>query len=353
VRVDENRLRVAVFVTLFIVGSAVLLEIAMIVIPGVLLSFLAEDFDAYFDTLSGVVAVSFGVLVAGGALLAAVQLSNAEDWVRARFQGRDLVEGEGATLTGAARDMSLAAGLSEPPRLVVIEAPGESVNALVVGTTRGKPLIGVTPGFMTLLSADEQRAVMATLMARIVAGDVTFGTAIAALMGPIKAIRSFHSASGGVVAGAADSALADPGCMNGCGDGCRGCSGVGDIDTDGCGGAVGVILFIALVAAITYAAVVTSAWLVTFWGRLLHRTAYEKADAEGMLLLKDPASMLSALAKASKSSNEVMQGAPSYDGFFFAATSGTPRVERVERRRFDRLREVLGTEGIATESLDQ
>ena len=352
-RVDANRIRLATFVTLFVLGSAVLLEFALIVLPGTLLSMLADDFEAYFRTFVVVVGVSLAALAVGGGLLAAVQLANAEDWVRARFRGRELMDGEGVRLLEGARDMAIAAGLAEPPRLIVIEAPGDSVNALAVGTTRARPLVGVTPGFLTALSAEEQRAVLATLTARIVAGDVMVGTAIAALMGPIKAIRTMHSAAGGVAAGAAEGAMHYPGCTNGCGDGCGGCVDVADFDTDGCGGAIGVVLFVAMVAAITYAAVVTAAWIVTIWGRLLHRTAYEKADAEGMLLLKDPEAMLSALAKAARSSNEVMQGDHSYDGIFFAATSGTPRIEKVELRRYDRLREVLGTEGLAAEPLDR
>ena len=100
---------------------------------------------------------------------------------------------------------------------------------------------------------------------------------------------------------------------------------------------------------LTYAAVVSAAWLVTFWGRALHRTGLEKADAEGMLLLRDPAPMLSALRKAITSSNEIADGDPSYDGIFYAPTSGKPGVEKVERRRYDRLRQVLGIEGLAAE----
>ena len=57
--------------------------------------------------------------------------------------------------------------------------------------------------------------------------------------------------------------------------------------------------------------------------------------------------MLSALRKAISSSNEIADGDPSYDGIFYASTSGTPAIEKVERRRYDRLREVLGVEGMA------
>ena len=40
--------------------------------------------------------------------------------------------------------------------------------------------------------------------------------------------------------------------------------------------------------------------------------------------------MLSALGKAIQSSNEVGTGDPSYDGIFYASTSGTHAVDAVE-----------------------
>lgn len=358
-RVDANRTKISVFVVLFVLGSAILLEFAMVVVPGILLSLLAADFDAYFSAFTVVVASTFGLLLAMGAFLAAVQLSNAEDWVRARFKGRDLNPGEAPYLETAVSDMALAAGIAEPPRLVLLEGPADGVNALALGTTRTRPLIGVTPGFLSAMSPDEQRAVVATLTARIIAGDIMFGTALAALMGPIKAIRGFNRAAGGLAGTAADAGCGNAGCVDsgcvnsGCGDSsCTGCIDLDDVDAQGCAGIIGIVVFLAVVAAITYAAVVTAAWIVTLWGRVLHRTAYEKADAEGMLLLKDPSPMLTALSKASKSSNATAEGDSSYDGIFYVATSGTPQVERSERRRYDRLREVLGTDGIAAANLE-
>lgn len=343
VRVDENRLKIAVFVALFVLGSAVLLDVALVAIPGTLLSFaFADQPEPWFRALLTVWLVALGGLLLAGGVAAAIQLSNAEDWVRNRFAGRDLASEEAAELMSAVHDMKLASGLSVMPRIMLLEAPGDSVNALALGTARNRPLIGVTRGFLETLDADEQRAVLATLTARIIAGDIMFATALAALMGPLKAVRESRKATGRAAGAVADAGCSDPGCARGCGDGCI--DGLGD--SDGCGGAIGMVLFVALVVALTYLAVLTAAWIVTLWGRVLHRTAYEKADAEGMLLLKDPRPMLSALRKTSTNSNIVGDGDASYDGIFYAATSGTARVERVERRRYDRLREVLGTDGI-------
>ncbi len=123
----------------------------------------------------------------------------------------------------------------------------------------------------------------------------------------------------------------------------------GDADSaGGCGAAIAMVVFAAVVIALTYAAVVSAAWIVTIWGRVLHRTSHEKADAEGMLLLKHPAPMLGALGIAITSSNRIGDGDASYDGVFYVPTSGQPAIERAERRRYDRLREVLGTDGLAS-----
>jgi Zn-dependent protease with chaperone function len=355
VRVDENRFRLGVFVVLYVAGSALLLTSALVAVPGSLAGVLLFEPTppGYWHTFLIVWAASFGVLLVIGALFAAIQLSNAEHWVRGRMLARDLRQGEAEGLVEAVNDMSIAAGLAQVPRIAVTSGGNTDVNAFALGTTRTQPLIGVTPGFLSVLTRDEQRAVVAVLIARIIAGDIMFGTALAALMGPIKAVRESPGAMdkgctaalGGKSTGEGEeqrSSGCDPGCaLDGCGDGC------GDLD-EGIGGVVIVLV----IAAITYLAVLAAAWIVTLWGRVLQRTAHEKADAEGMLLLKDPAPMLSAFRKTARASNKVADCDPSYDGIFYTATSGMPRIEKVEQRRYRRLREVVGVEGLAAEELE-
>lgn len=361
VRVDRNRVKLAVFVAMFVGGSAVLLTASMVALPGWLLGWGADQidyvpWDKWFATYPWVVLGAFVLLLAIGGLISAVQLANAEDWVRNRFKGSPVTPDSLPELASVVEDMSIAAGLPAHPQLLLLDL--ESVNACAISTTRSQPVIGVTQGFLMGLTKAEQRAVIATLIARIAAGDILFATALAALMGPIKAIRGSAKLAG-AGAGCAANSCTSPGCsgsdLNGCGNGCSGCADIGDLDSDSAGGcavAVVVVVFVAVVAAITYAAVVSSARIVTLWGRALHRTSYEKADAEGMLLLKDPTAMLSALEKVIKNSNEVADGDSSYDGIFYAATSGTKRVTKQEQRRYDRLREVLGTEGLAARGVE-
>jgi len=350
VRVDQNRLKLVVFVGLFVGGSALLLTLAFIGVPGSLIGGAlwfteSADMSVYVSGLAKVFLIALGVLLLVGGIASAVLLANGEDWVRNRFGGSDLPAGEHPALERAVGDMALAAGLAEPPRLILLDT--ESVNACVIGMTRARPALGVTRGFLTALDEAEQRAVAAALTARIVSGDILLGTALAALMGPLKTIRESRGAAGGIASGCADAGCSSPGCAD---EGC-GClfDGLGDADSaGGCIAAIGIAVFAAVVIALTYVAVVSAAWIVTIWGRALSRTGYEKADAEGMLLLKDPGPMLSALKKAITASNAVADGDASYDGIFYVSASGSPAIERVERRRYDRLREVLGTDGLAT-----
>ena len=352
VRVERNRVRFVIFVTAFVIGSAALLTLAFIAVPGSLIGLFwgpAWYWGAFWTVLSG----CFALALIGGGIAAYAQIANAEHWVRSQFRGEELEVGQHRGLVRAVEEMAIAGGMAEPPALLLLDV--DSVNACAIGATRKNPVIGITRGVFEELTVAEQQALVATLIARITRGDIMVGTGLAALMGPLKYLRSVQSLKGGKKQAAAGT-LADgggggwvDGCANagvfGCGDGCGDLDGCGDADD--CGGAILVVVLVVVIAVLTYVAVVSAAWLVTFWGRALHRTGLEKADAEGMLLLRDPTPMLSALRKAITSSNEVADGDPSYDGIFYAPTSGKPGIERLERRRYDRLRQVLGIEGLA------
>ncbi len=346
-RVERNRIRFAVFLAAFVGGSALILTGAFIAVPGSLIGLVVDSPD-YYPSLGIVLGVVFGLLLVAGGIAAAAQVLNAEHWVRSRFSGSDLDPKDQPALARAVEEMAIAAGHPQPPRLLLLDVA--SVNACAIGASRRQPVIGVTRGFLETFTPAEQQAVIAMLMARITRGDILVGTALAALMGPLKYLRMLRKAPKEAAA-AFDPGCAAQGCAaaDGCGDLGDGCSDIGD--GDGCGGLIVAVLFVALVAALTWLAIIIATWLVTVWGRALQRTGHEKADAEGMLLLRDPVPMLSALRKAIASSNEVADGDPSYDGIFYAPTSGTPAIEKVERRRYDRLREVLGIEGLAADAL--
>lgn len=352
VRIDANRVKLALFVVAFVVGSAALLTAALVALPGALFGIpytgdVPGESAWYWSAYRMVVLSAFGALLAAGSLAAAVQLANAEDWVRNRFKGAVAAAGDHPAFEAVVAEMSLAAGLAAPPALVVLDT--DAINAYALGAARSRAVIGATRGFLETVPPAEQRAVVAALVARVLSGDILFATALAALMGPLKAVRGSAKAIAAGGSGCAEGGCADACCsMPDLGDGC-GClfEGADGDSPAGCLGVIGVGLFIVVVAVITYAAVVSAAWIVTLWGRALHRTAYEKADAEGMLLLKDPEAMLAALKRAITADTTIADGDPSYDGIFYTPTSGQPRLERAERRRLLRLAEVLGVDGAA------
>ncbi len=72
----------------------------------------------------------------------------------------------------------------------------------------------------------------------------------------------------------------------------------------------------------------------------------EKADAEGMLLLKDPRSMLHAIENVLERDNHVPTAGDAYSQLFFCwAGFGFAPEQDPEMRRVARLRETLGAEG--------
>jgi len=72
----------------------------------------------------------------------------------------------------------------------------------------------------------------------------------------------------------------------------------------------------------------------------------EKADAEAMLLLKDPAEMLAGLSRVLEVNNTVPGAMEAYSMLFFCwAGFGYAPEDDPEMVRVGRLREVLGAEG--------
>ena len=86
--------------------------------------------------------------------------------------------------------------------------------------------------------------------------------------------------------------------------------------------------------------------LFAFWQRRGQLRTAEKADAEGMLLLKDPSAMLSALERCVRYDNVVPQSGETFGDLFYCWTGdSTNDDDDPEWERVARLREVLGVEG--------
>jgi Zn-dependent protease with chaperone function len=325
-RIERNRVKVALFLVVFI-GAAAASAALMVGAGGVFvgLALLRGGETEFFTALPYLTA---GALVLG-AVLAAVHvvrsLTRPEELLPGRFGAVPVQPGAMPRTESALHDMALAAGLRAAPPLWLID-DCERINAFAVGTDEGRTVVGVTGGFVDRLSPDDQRAVFANLMARVRADDIRWATVLSAVMGPIWQQRArqlgddkklheeptWDNAMSGGGAGAA--AYAYP----------QGIAGVFVL------GFLGVILTEALMAGHERAGLASS----------------EKADAEGMLLLKDPEQMLDALANVLEANNTVPGAMEAYSALFYCwAGFGYAPEEDPEMERIGRLREVLGAAG--------
>jgi Zn-dependent protease with chaperone function len=327
-RVDRNRAKFAFFILAYLVSiaaSAALLAAIAALLFGLLLVRSPVAMVAYYSFAGNMVrAVAVAALVIGSAWVAYAMLRS-EKRLLAHLGAVLTPTGEYQETKFALKDMAIASGFEHAPPLWVI-ADCARVNAFAIGRTHQTAVIGVTQGFVDALPADEQRAVFANLMTRLRNGDVRWATAVSALVGPIWRLRDADLRRGdegpmGV----------EPSAVAGATWGYTGDRGAG-----------GALIYFVLYA---FLIVITEVLLIGHQ-RSTMLTA-EKADAEGMLLLKDPRSMLRALEGVLEADNTVPRAGETYSNLFYCwAGFGYAPEDDPEFRRVARLREVLGVEGL-------
>lgn len=357
-RVERNRRRLALFTAGFLVASAI--AAVLTVMPTLwLLSVFALGLAGTFA--DGTVAEQFRVL--GGAIFAhpvwfvacasalgtfagALHLQDALSRplrLQLHAMGAKWVEFEQMRETRSAlRDMAIAAGVTDPPPdLFVLDSTG--VNAFLIGRTGHQPLCVVTKALVRQFSADEQRAVFANLMSRYLAGDVQWATAVSAAMSPLWRWRDRDLYGGRSPEPVREQYTYVAGDTRGV----RYLSTVFEADTDHGERATLTMLGLGPLGLGAYAVAVIVSELVMSGHRSSQLIAAEKADAEGMLLLKEPVVMLRTLRKAVEADNRVRLGVPMYAGLFYIwAGDGLADDDDPEWQRVEHLRQVLGVEGV-------
>lgn len=359
VRLERNRLKLAVFMLLFLLAWAVAFVIVLWLPATFVLAAVAAGGQANADpgwllslsrwvganlALSAVLVGLFGA--ACSALYAAVTLAQplrkqlAALGVRAVY--KELPE-----TRHALRDMAIASGFAEQqPELFVLES--SSTNAFIIARAHQRAYVVITSHMAEHMSVDHQRAVFANLMARLRAGDVQWATAVSALMAPVwrwkdlSADRSIDARLTAFVAGDTEgptyATRKAPDRT------------AGDVVVAGSYAGlplVGPILWL------TYAAAVVASELVAFGHRRSHLLTSQVADAEGMLLLKDPPTMLATLREAIEADNRVRIAQPLYAQLFYIwAGDDLTDEDDPEWERLDRLQEIVGTDGIADAEQD-
>lgn len=327
-RVGDNRWRFVAFTTAYVVAIAGSIS-ATVLLLMLLLPLVARSPELAFLVLGAFPAIAKATVAASVLVVsvwAAVALARSERTLLARLGAQIPRPGTLKETRSALKDMSLAAGFEHSPPLYVIDT--DRVNAFALGRTPARAAVGVTRGFAEKLSITDQRAVFANLMARIVSGDTLWATAVSALAGPIWALRDAQIGARMPVATAGQESAEERAAKTAAA--ARGIAAP----------FVGWWIFQAFVVVVTE--------FLAYWHQEVAWRAAEKADAEGMLLLRDPHEMLAALEHVLERNNHVPTAGDAYSQLFYCwAGFGFAPEHDPEARRIARLREVLGAEGLA------
>lgn len=317
---DRNKLVLAGYVVLFVAATVVVFDVLFVVFGGLLALFVlarGRQWMALETALSQnpltVIGVPSAVFAAIALIWALTTLARSEKWLLKRLRAELVPKGELIPTKMALKDVSIAAGFTLAPALYMVDA--SSVNAFVFAARRRRAVIGITRGFAERLSADEQRAVFANLVARLASGDTIVSTGVTALLWPLHAWRDR------VIRGQND-----------------------HMDREMAGQVVEAYEVGLLVWVFGFALAFVGEVFAAGHRHKQLRTA-EKADAEGMLLLKDPPAMLSALEKCVRYDNVVVAAGETFGDLFYCWTGDSTNDEDdPEWKRVARLREVLGVE---------
>jgi Zn-dependent protease with chaperone function len=333
-RVDANRWRLVRYLALFCALSATFIGIALWATQWALFIF-SGGTEWYGRWAAASLAGGLAAPWLAGLLLSvayvAWALRRSERWLIRRLGLEFVPKGVRLDSKFAVKDMAIAAGMPVAPAFY--EMPGTGVNALAFAPIGRRPIIAVTTGLAEKLSVDHQRAIYANLIARIVTGDAMVASALSALMAPVEAWRDwrlraeFEATTGG--SDVYETML------------------YGHVSRDTqqqADDASGIELLLLLTPLGIPLVILGEIVAATY--RRSQLTASEKGDADGMLLLKDPVSMLGALEDCVARNNGVASTSDGLGTLFYCwPGDATDDEDDPEWKRVGRLREVLGVEG--------
>ena len=337
-RIDRNKRRYALLVVVYVLAVTAFSLFVFYGFPAFALLFLAAGEDVLLLSWR-----TFGVAALVDLLLVSLytlyMLERSETVVLRRLGAERVSHGEEPETKRALHDMAVAAGFDHPPPLYMLDS--SAVNAMVVGRGPRTGAVAVTRGLARRLDIAEERAVYAHLLSRLNARDTAWATVSTVLMHPLWVWKKryydvvpFERPAGSTYAGIGiagpRSMVADSfmGGWRGAPDGTE----FSDMRGDTC------LLFPPYVVA------VVAAHYMMAGQRAAQLRSAEFADAAGMMLLKDPQAMVSALEKVVREENHVSGCGGQYAQFFYAWTGdmSTNDERDPEYRRLVRIKQTLG-----------
>lgn len=162
-------------------------SLILITLMGVLLAGLGYTLAALLDPTFA----PMGLLVALAVwlVLMLVSMAGGEALLMSQAGGRAIEKRDAPQLYNVVEEMQLAAGLSQPPRIFLIDSPVP--NAFAVGRNEKRAAVGVTTGLLARLNRDELQGVIAHEIAHIKNRDTLFMTLAATTLGAIVILADF------------------------------------------------------------------------------------------------------------------------------------------------------------------
>lgn len=325
---DKNRFRLLWYLLLFTAVSTVWTALGIwLILAGVSLFLPAVAatwlFEPWFGILTGAVL---------SLLYIWLTLARSERWLVQRLDAIVVPKGESLDSKMVLKDMAIASGMRVAPAFYFV--PSDNTNAFVFDAIGRRPILGVTKGLIERLSLDEQRAVFANLVARVVSGDVMVASATTALLAPLQAWRDRRMQRLDDEMEFLQAAAEQR--RNRC-----------DSEYVRTSRPIGPDVLLMVFPLLPFGlALIFLGELLAYAARSSQLTAAEKADAEGMLLLKDPQAMISAIETCVGLDNVVPMAGEALGELFYCWTGdSTDDEDDPEWTRVARLREVLGVEG--------
>jgi Zn-dependent protease with chaperone function len=193
-RQDESRRRTTRLLVLFglgiltLVGLVYLLAAFIFLLPG---DEPGHPVSLWNPELLAAVAVGVAVVVAGGSLIKAAQLSGGGKAVALMLNGREVL---GTTrdlkerrLLNVVEEMAIASGVPVPPVYVL---PEQGINAFAAGHAPGDVVVAVSQGCLAYLTRDELQGVVGHEFSHILNGDVRLNLRIMVLIFGIMALST-------------------------------------------------------------------------------------------------------------------------------------------------------------------
>jgi Zn-dependent protease with chaperone function len=191
-RQDEARQRTTRFLFLFALGILTLIGL-IYGLAAYLFLYLGADprrpIELWDPSLFMTVVGGVLVVVTGGSLMKAAQLSSGGKAVALMLDGREVL---GTTtdlkerrLLNVVEEMAIAAGLPVPPVYILPEA---GINAFAAGHSPGDAVVAVSQGCLEYLTRDELQGVVGHEFSHILNGDVRLSLRIVTIVFGILAI---------------------------------------------------------------------------------------------------------------------------------------------------------------------